>query len=116
MSIPLIELVGQIASEMNTTGIGLAVYLVLFFPTLCMGATLPILVAYLHKENTGLGASVGLLYTFNTIGSALACFLTAGILFRFLGLIGSVWFAASCNLLTGALVFIYCKSKGFKSI
>ena len=116
VSIPLIELVGHIASEMNTTGIGLAVYLVLFFPTLCMGATLPILVAYLHKENTRLGASVGLLYTFNTIGSALACFLTAGILFRFLGLTGSVWFAASCNLLTGALVFIYCKSKGFKLI
>ena len=110
VSIPLIDLVGQIASEMNTAGIGAAVYLVLFFPTLCMGATLPILVAYLHKENTKLGSSVGLLYTFNTIGSALACFLTAGILFRFLGLTGSVWFAASCNLLTGALVFIYCKS------
>ena len=50
VSIPLIDLVGQIASEMNTAGIGAAVYLVLFFPTLCMGATLPILVAYLHKE------------------------------------------------------------------
>ena len=110
ISIPLIKYVGEVAAGMSTTGIGAAVYIVLFFPTLCMGATLPILVAYLHNENAKLGSSVGLLYTFNTAGSAIACFITAGILFRFLGLTGSVWFAACCNLLTGALVFMYCKS------
>ena len=65
--------------------------------------------AYLHREGGRLGSAVGVLYTFNTAGSALACFLTAGVLFRYLGLTGSVWFAATCNLLTGWLVFVYCR-------
>ena len=113
-SVPLIYYVGEAASGLNTSGIAAVVYLLLFFPTLCMGATLPILVAYLHRGNAKLGSSVGLLYTFNTAGSALACFLTAGVLFRFLGLTGSVWFAACCNLMTGLLVFIYCKKNSHK--
>jgi len=114
VSVPLIHYVGNAASGLNTSGIAAVVYLLLFFPTLCMGATLPILVAYLHRGKAKLGSSVGLLYTFNTAGSALACFLTAGVLFRFFGLTGSVWFAACCNLMTGLLVFIYCKKNSHK--
>ena len=115
VSVPLIHYVGNAASDMNTSGMAAVIYLLLFFPTLCMGATLPILVAYLHRGKAKLGSSVGLLYTFNTAGSALACFLTVGVLFRFLGLTGSVWFAALCNLMTGLLVFIYCKKNSIKN-
>lgn len=109
VSVWLIHAVGAFAAGGSTLFIALVVYAVLFFPTLCMGATLPILVAYLHQKDGRLGASVGLLYTFNTAGSALACFLTAGVLFRYLGLTGSVWFAAMLNLVTGWLVYRYCK-------
>lgn len=109
LSVPLIDAVGAAAAGAGPFAIAVAVYLVLFFPTLCMGATLPILVAYLHRGEGRLGSSVGLLYTFNTAGSALACFLTVGVLFRYLGLTGSVWFAALCNLATGWLVFCYCR-------
>ena len=109
VSVPLIHGVGGAAAGSGPVAIAVTVYLVLFFPTLCMGATLPILVAYLHQKDGRLGAAVGLLYTFNTAGSALACFLTAGVLFRYLGLTGSVWFAALCNLITGWLVFRYCR-------
>ena len=109
VSVPLIHGVGGAAAGSGPLAIAVTVYLVLFFPTLCMGATLPILVAYLHQKDGRLGAAVGLLYTFNTAGSALACFLTAGVLFRYLGLTGSVWFAALCNLITGWLVFRYCR-------
>lgn len=115
VSVPLIHYVGKAASSLDTSGIAAVIYLLLFFPTLCMGATLPILVAYLHRGKAKLGSSVGLLYTFNTAGSALACFLTAGVLFQFLGLTGSVWFAALCNLMTGLLVFIYCKKNSLKN-
>lgn len=109
VSVWLIHAVGAFAAGGSTLFIALVVYAVLFFPTLCMGATLPILVAYLHQKDGRLGASVGLLYTFNTAGSALACFLTAGVLFRYLGLTGSVWFAAMLNVVTGWLVYRYCK-------
>jgi hypothetical protein len=108
-SVWLIHGVGAVAAGASTPVIAIVVYAVLFFPTLCMGATLPILVAYLHQKDGKLGASVGLLYTFNTAGSALACFLTAAVLFRYMGLTGSVWFAAVLNVLTGWLVFRYCK-------
>ena len=108
-SVPLIGAAGAAAAGGGPMATALVVYLVLFFPTLCMGATLPVLVAYLHRKGGSLGSAVGVLYTFNTAGSALACFLTAGVLFRYLGLTGSVWFAATCNLLTGWLVFVYCR-------
>ena len=109
VSVPLIAAVGGAAAGGGPVATALVVYLVLFFPTLCMGATLPILVAYLHRQGGSVGSAVGVLYTFNTAGSALACFLTAGVLFRYLGLTGSVWFAAVCNLVTGWLVYCYCR-------
>lgn len=110
VSVALIHWVGGVAAGYGPVVTAIVVYILLSFPTLCMGATLPILVAYLHQKDGRLGNAVGLLYTFNTAGSALACFLTVAILFRYLGLSGSVWFAAICNLLTGWLVFRYCRS------
>lgn len=110
VSVALIHWVGAVATGYGPVVTAIVVYILLSFPTLCMGATLPILVAYLHQRDGRLGNAVGLLYTFNTAGSALACFLTVAVLFRYLGLSGSVWFAAICNLLTGWLVFQYCRS------
>src|SRR5215831_19088806 len=49
----------------------------LLFPTVCMGATLPLLADYLVRESRAVGISVGILYFANTFGSAFACFLCA---------------------------------------
>src|SRR5215469_3478537 len=49
----------------------------LLFPTICMGATLPLLADHLVRTSRAVGASVGLLYFANTFGSAFACFLCA---------------------------------------
>ncbi len=110
-SVPLIKWVGAATLHLPLVGVSLVVYLLLAVPTMCMGATLPILVEYLARRNAGIGRSVGLLYCVNTAGSALACFLTAGVLFVFLGLQGAVYIAAFCNFITGLLVYRYCRTR-----
>ena len=76
-------------------------------PTVCMGATLPILVAFLVRRSRNVGRSVGTLYFANTLGAAVACLVVAFWLFAAFGMSGTVNLAAACNLLVGigALLF-----------
>jgi spermidine synthase len=89
--------------------ITLVTYALLFWPTIFMGATLPILVSYLHRYYKHIGKAVGTLYFFNTIGSAIAALVTVDVLFVFLGQQSTVFIAAMFNFLVGVLVFIYCR-------
>ncbi len=84
--------------HLEMTGITLITYALLSLPTFFMGATLPILVTFLHRQNKHIGNAVSLLYFFNTLGSALACFITVDCLFVFFGRQATVWIAASLNL------------------
>jgi spermidine synthase len=74
-----------------------------------MGATLPILVNHLHRYLHNVGKTVGLLYCINTLGSAIACFITADLLFTHLGQQKSTFIAAACNLIVGFLVWDYSR-------
>ncbi len=80
--------------------------LLLFFPTLFMGATLPVLVNFINKRIANAGHSVATLYFVNTLGAACASIFTVVLIFEFLGLKGSVNLAASLNLSIGAIVWI----------
>src|ERR1700735_4970135 len=73
----------------------------LIFPTVLMGATLPLLVQHLVSRSGRVGSSVALLYFVNTFGSAVACYLCATFLLRDFGQSGSVLIAASVNGLVG---------------
>jgi hypothetical protein len=108
VSLPLINAVSSVAVKNSLFTTILTVYGVLCIPTIFMGATLPILVTYLHKCYRNVGKSVGLLYALNTLGSALACFITVDVLFSF-GLQASVLFAAFCNFSVGFLAYGYTK-------
>ncbi len=79
---------------------------VVFLPTLLMGATLPLLTTWLVARSGHVGRSVGLLYFVNTLGSALACFLTAWLLMRLLGLRGSTHLAAVLNALVALAALV----------
>jgi spermidine synthase len=79
-------------------------FLLVLVPTLLMGGTLPLLVAQLVPLSKNVGSSLGKLYFVNTLGSALACFISADILMRSLGQSGSVVVAASVNVSIGLLV------------
>jgi spermidine synthase len=76
-------------------------FLLLIFPTVLMGATLPLLVQHLVLRSGRVGSSVALLYFVNTFGSAVACYLCASFLLRDFGQSGSVILAAGVNALVG---------------
>jgi spermidine synthase len=76
-------------------------FFLILIPTLLMGCTLPLLVAYMVRLSRNVGRSVGRLYFVNTLGSAVACFVSAGIMMRVLGQSGSVVVAALVNICLG---------------
>jgi spermidine synthase len=86
------------ASLSSTIAFG---FLLLIFPTVLMGATLPLLVQHLVLRSGRVGSSVALLYFVNTFGSAVACYLCASFLLRDFGQSGSVILAACVNVLIG---------------
>ena len=96
--------------------LSLTIYSILCIPTMAMGATLPILVTYLHKFYKNVGKSVGILYCINTLGSALAALITVDVLFVFFGLQTTVLMAALCNFFVAGLVYLYTKQLTKKRI
>jgi hypothetical protein len=107
VSLKLIDAVATATVQGNLWTISLAIYALLSVPTLLMGATLPILVAHLFEYYRHIGKAVGLLYFVNTIGSAIACFATANIIFVLVGMQAAVYVAALCNFVVGVLVFFF---------
>lgn len=105
VSLDLIHTIGNLSATTSTPQLVLRSYLILAIPTLLMGATLPILVAYLQKFFKNIGRTVGLLYAFNTIGSAIAAFATVTVLFVLFGQKTSIMIACACNFLTAALIY-----------
>src|SRR5713101_4422035 len=81
--------------------------LLLLFPTVLMGATLPLLVEHLVFHTKRVGPSVSTLYFANTYGSAIACYLCATFLLRDFGQSGSVSIAACMNAAVGAAAYFY---------
>src|SRR6516164_9358177 len=82
------------------------VLILLFVPTLLMGSTLPILVAYLVRRSANVGRAVGVLYCVNTCGSAVACFAGAFGLMHIAGMQGAVSIAAAINFVIGGAALI----------
>lgn len=106
VSVPLIHFVGDAARSSSLVSMAVAVYALLAVPTFLMGATLPVLVAWVHGAYRDVGRSVARFYFVNTLGSAVACFLTVDVLFAFTGLRGATLVAAACNLVVALLAFV----------
>lgn len=104
VSLPLIHYISSQVSQNSTLHLIGWTYLILAIPTLLMGATLPILVSFLQQYFNNLGKTIGLLYAFNTIGSAIAAYFTVEVLFVFLGQNSTIVIAALCNLSTAILI------------
>lgn len=104
ISLPLIEYISTLVTNNSSLHLIGWSYAILAIPTLLMGATLPILVAFLQNYFNNLGKTVGLLYAFNTIGSAIAAYFTVEVFFVFLGQSSTIFIAALCNLGTAMLI------------
>jgi spermidine synthase len=83
--------------------------LLLFIPTVLMGATLPVLVEHLVLRSNQVGNSVSSLYFANTFGSAVACYLCATFLLRNVGQSGAVSIAVCLNAAVGATAYLYAR-------
>jgi MFS family permease len=84
----------------------------LLVPTVCMGATLPLLTDFLVRRRGEVGSSVGVLYFANTFGSAVACYLSAVFLPRDFGQSGAVRLAALTNISVGLAALFLARSRG----
>lgn len=104
VSMGLMHAVGNAILEASPVVTALVTFLLVLFPTLLMGATLPLLVAHIVRSSGNVGRSVGSLYFVNTLGSALASFASVLLLLPRLGQRGTVYTAAAFNLTAAALV------------
>lgn len=104
-----ISSVSKVFLNYHDAALPFIIFMLLCIPTMAMGATFPILVAYIFKQNQSVGESVSELYYINTLGSAVACFLTIGLLFVFFSLSQVLIIAACINFVVAALSIFYLK-------
>ncbi|MDP2983718.1 MAG: fused MFS/spermidine synthase [Candidatus Latescibacter sp.] len=81
----------------------------LILPVTCMGATLPVLSRFYVTRLSRIGASLGRLYSINTIGGALGALFCGFWIINFWGVWGSLAFAILLNITIG-LSSIYLAS------
>ncbi len=72
-------------------------FFVLLIPTTLMGGTLPVLARFLVREQRTLGLNVGALYSLNTFGAVVGCFVSGFLLIAWLGIRNTTLLAAAIN-------------------
>jgi spermidine synthase len=97
VSLSAFHSIASFTAGASTLETGIVTFVLLLIPTLLMGSTLPLLVAYFVHRTGNVGESVGALYSTNTFGSAVACFAAARFILGSLGESGSVRLAAFFN-------------------
>ncbi len=105
-SLPLFHAVAGFSAGAPPLETGVLSFALVLIPTVLMGATLPLLVAQLVRLSGNVGRSVGILYFVNTLGSAVACFVTAWLTMPYLGMSRSVAVAAAINVVVGSSVLV----------
>lgn len=88
----------------------LLAFLVLLPPTIIMGATLPVLSKYLVRRNSELGAGIGRLYGFNTLGAMLGTVAAGFFLVQFFGVLLSIYLTAALNIAVGIAALLLQKT------
>jgi spermidine synthase/tetratricopeptide (TPR) repeat protein len=78
---------------------------ILIVPTTLMGATLPVLSRQVVNHLGHFGRRLGVLYGINTFGAAFGVLITGFSLITSLGINGTIFFAASLNVLVSALAW-----------
>jgi len=82
----------------------------LVIPTMCMGATFPVMAAILVRRQVDMGKRVSLLYSLNTAGAMLGALLAGFVFVPNWGLDGAVYMAASLNFFI-VITAIYLNSR-----
>jgi spermidine synthase len=106
LSLPLFHKVALWTAGAGTLETAAFSFALIVAPTILMGSTLPILLAYLVRSMPNVGRATGMLYFVNTLGSATACFVAGEFTMRYLGMSGSVRLAAGCNAAIGVTALL----------
>ncbi len=107
ISLKLFDAVGALTSvQAHGLTTGALVFLLVFLPTLLMGATLPLLVAHQVRDTAHVGHSVSRLYFVNTLGAALGAFIAARWLLGSFGMSGTTHVAACLNAAAALIVLL----------
>jgi spermidine synthase len=113
-SLPLFHWVASLTPAAAGMQVGLPAFALLLLPTLCMGATLPLLAAYAIARVHSVGRALGMLYFVNTLGSAAGCVAAAAFAFGALGQSGSVLLAAAANFAAAAWVLAASRGRAHR--
>src|SRR5919106_1870358 len=81
-------------------------FVLLVFPTLLMGATLPVLSRFFVRSFAQFGRRIGDLYATNTLGAVIGCAAGGFFLIPTLGMRTTVFVAATVNLVIAFLILI----------
>lgn len=95
---------GHLFSALDRPAAVLLSFALLLPPTLCMGATLPMLIADSFRGSGNVGVSTGTLYFINTLGAALGAIAVGFFLFYWFDLRQTIAIAAGMNLAASAIV------------
>ncbi len=106
LSLPLFHRAAQFTAGASTLLTGVCAFTLVAIPTLLMGSTLPILLAYVVRVVPNMGRATGTLYFVNTLGSSIACFVAGLFTMRLLGMSGSVRLAAAINAFVGTSALV----------
>src|SRR5262249_35624804 len=79
-------------------------FVLLVFPTLLMGATLPVLSRFFVRSFSDLGRRVGDLYATNTLGAVLGCAFAGYLFIPMLGMRKTVYVAAGINIAIAVII------------
>jgi len=104
LSLRLFHWVGGYTLRAGTLETGLLAFGLVFVPTLFMGATLPLLVAWRVNTTGEVGRSVSWLYFANTLGAGLGAFLGVFVFLLNSGLSGSIKTAAWLNVVAAVSI------------
>jgi predicted membrane-bound spermidine synthase len=108
VSLRLFHWVGEYTLNAGTLEAGALAFGLVLVPTLLMGATLPLLVAFRVKASGHVGRSVSWLYFANTLGAGLGAVLAAAVFFSALGLTGTAAVASSLNAVSALSILVLC--------
>lgn len=108
--LPVLLRLDALVVELPAVGSSLAMKLVvtvvlLSVPTICMGATFPVMAELLARGRSDLGSRLSFLYSLNTWGAVAGAGLAGFVLIPRLGLDGAVRVAAACNFAIVAVGF-----------
>ena len=84
-----------------------------FLPAVCMGLSLPLLVAAVASERERFGAALGRLYAVNTLGCVVGPFLAGFVLIPRLGIQTTMGLVVAASVLVGLVAWLRAPRPGF---